>query len=87
MTPRRHNLPRNVRPSFLTATIDGRANRIAAGPKRRNGRMELAVAVRQDGGILDDAVEAIITPSDDGATIRVVVRVFGELVTDRTVTA
>lgn len=84
--PRLHNLPRFVRPSFLTATIDGRAGKIAAGPKSRDGCLELAVAIRINGGIVDDYVQVIVTPRKDGATSRIVVRVLGNIVYDATVT-
>lgn len=85
MEPRKYNLPRNVRPSFVRIDCDGKKTPTATGPAARNGKLAASFAVRQDGGILDDAVEVIITPAADGGTTRIVVRAFGETVADRVV--
>jgi hypothetical protein len=66
--PRTYNLPRNVRPSFVTVSVDGRDTKIATGPKARSGRMSIAVALRDTGGIIDDAVTVDAIAAADGLT-------------------
>jgi len=86
MTPRTYNLPRNVRPSFLTAEIDGLKSKIASGPKARSGRLSAAVAIRENGGILDDFAVVDAIASRDGLTTLVRVTVRGKVVHEETIT-
>lgn len=80
MTPRTCNLPRNIRPSWLSAQIDGRASKLAAGPKGRKGRLAASIAIRKDGDIIDDYVEVEALPDAAGETTLVRVTVCGKVV-------
>lgn len=82
---RYHSLPRSVRPSFLTAEVDGLKSNIATGPKARSGRLSVELAVRVDGGIVDRFVTVDAIASRDGKTTLVRVSVCGQTVHEETV--
>lgn len=42
-------MPRNVRNFWVDLDVDGRANRINAGPQRKDGGMTLRLYVRDEG--------------------------------------
>lgn len=69
-------MPRNIRPSWLRLSVDGRTFATGTGPRARSGRMSAAFDLREAGGIVKDAVAVDFLPSADGTmtTVRVTVR-------------
>lgn len=64
--------PRNVRPSFLKVSVDGRETDIATGPRARTGEMTAELLVRCNGsamGLLD--IEAIASADAKTVLVRV----------------
>lgn len=45
-------MPKNVRNFWIELDVDGKASRVATGPKARNGGFTLTVKMRQNGGII-----------------------------------
>ena len=63
---------RNIRPSYVSIDVDGRATRMSTGPRARHGRMVARFMVRAHGtSRLLLSVECIA--ARDGKTVRVVV--------------
>jgi hypothetical protein len=74
---------------YLTASVDGRATRLEAGPRAKTGGFSATVRIRSNGSVLD-AVELHGTAHDDGTlTLHVVphrdARRAGDLVASVTV--
>lgn len=44
-------MPRNVRNFWLELSVDGKASRVATGPRARDGGFQLTVKQRDNGGV------------------------------------
>lgn len=61
-------MPRFVRPSFLIASADGVAGKVATGPKSRTGTLSATFLVRDQGSVLP-LLEVDAIASRDGETV------------------
>jgi hypothetical protein len=50
-------MPRNVRNFWIQLDVDGRKERIATGPRNKDGGFEMQILMREDGCISDKRVE------------------------------
>lgn len=78
-------MPRNVRNSWVTLKVDGKARPVAMGPKSKDGALVATFNVRKDGAVSDGCTvdirpERYSVLGADGKTtdsVRIVLRVFG----------
>lgn len=64
-------MPRNVRPCWISARIDGRASPLAGGPKSRNGKIRADFYLRDAGAVgLAFRLESFSGPMLDGEHVR-----------------
>ena len=59
-------MPRNVRNFWVSTEVDGRASRVAAGPKSADGGFYQEILIREDGEISDKRLEVIGEADSDG---------------------
>lgn len=60
-------MPRNVRPSWIDLSVDGRTD-ISTGPRSRHGELSAILSVREDGSVLR-LLDIDAIGSQDGKTV------------------
>ena len=65
-------MPRNVRNFWIELDVDGKRERIAAGPRAKDGGFSLTVKVRHLGEVLDALEIEGMAHSDGSLTLRAV---------------
>lgn len=58
-------MPRNIRPSWVEISVDGRKTKIKTGPRRRTGQMSAVFYARIKGQVVK-CLEVDFLPTSDG---------------------
>lgn len=69
-------MPRAIRPAWISVHVDGRGPVFESGPRRRDGGLNLSIAVREEGAIRYNALSVAAFGSEDQRTV--IVKVYDE---------